>query len=85
LVPEQLPAIPADRITGSPLKYRLVNGNPLVYSVGADRIDDGGRMPISNGRPDPTAAARWGTFSTIVAGDWVLYPKPRVAESSGDN
>ncbi len=45
LTPELLPAIPADRITGDAVKYRLVDGKPVVYSVGADRIDDAGRPP----------------------------------------
>ena len=47
LVPEYLPAIPEDRITGEAVKYRVVEGRPIVYSVGVDRDDDGGRMPKS--------------------------------------
>ena len=45
LVPQYLPQVPADRINGEAVKYRLVNGKPLIYSVGADHDDDGGRPP----------------------------------------
>jgi hypothetical protein len=45
LVPEYLPAVPVDFMSGSgePISYRLKpDGTPLLYSVGANRTDDGG-------------------------------------------
>ncbi len=45
LTPQWLPQVPVDRFDGQPLRYRLVDGQPLLYSVGADRDDDGGRLP----------------------------------------
>jgi hypothetical protein len=85
LMPGFLPTIPADRITGDPLKYRLTSGKPLVYSVGVDRVDDGGRVPVRDGLADPDLAAKWGKSATVVGGDWVLYPKPRIAgDGAGD-
>lgn len=51
LTPRFLAAIPADRITGAPVKYKLVAGVPLVYSVGEDRIDDGGVAGMQYGTP----------------------------------
>jgi hypothetical protein len=60
LVPGLLPAVPADRISGDPLRFRLVDGKPVVYSVGVDRDDDGGRRPAKSAaykRSDE--AARW--------------------------
>ena len=42
LVPDFLPDVPPDRTTGEPLAYRLVDGEPLLYSVGVDREDNGG-------------------------------------------
>ena len=72
LTPDLLPAVPADRITGDPVRYRLVGGKPVVYSVGADRVDNGGRPAVGRrGR----SAAEWGVSpAEAVRGDWVLYP-----------
>ena len=70
LVPQFLPKVPADRITGEPIRYRIVDGRPLIYSVGADRKDDGGRPTA-----DPRAAATWeANPDPLPDGDWVLYP-----------
>ncbi len=53
LTPQWLPKVPPDRYDGQPLKYRLVDGQPLLYSVGVDRKDDGGRLPnVPNVAPD---------------------------------
>jgi hypothetical protein len=81
LVPELLPIVPLDRITGDPVKYRVIDGRPVVYSVGVDRKDDGGRPPIIRGEIDNTAAASWPqpgqTPGKIPDGDWVLFPPPK--------
>ena len=42
LVPEFLPAVPADPFANGVLKYRAEGGSLLVYSVGANGTDDGG-------------------------------------------
>ncbi|MBS0210971.1 MAG: hypothetical protein JSS27_18665 [Planctomycetes bacterium] len=42
LVPVYLPKIPVDRFNGEALRYRIVDEQPLVYSVGFNRRDDGG-------------------------------------------
>lgn len=44
LVPEYLKDVPLDPFTGKPLIYRLENGELLIYSVGSNLKDDGGRM-----------------------------------------
>jgi hypothetical protein len=69
LVPELLPEVPADRITGEPTRYRLLESGPLLYSVGADRKDDGGR-PVDHLR----SAANWDPMESKSTGDWILYP-----------
>ena len=78
LTPELLPAIPADRITGDPVKYRLIDGKPLVYSVGADRVDDGGQRPERKGRLSRCSPASWGEDAAAIPhGDWLLFaPEP---------
>ena len=44
LSPRYLPTIPLDQFDGQPLKYLLVDGQPLLYSIGVDRKDDQGRI-----------------------------------------
>ena len=44
LSPKYLPTLPADPITGKPLHYKVVSDRPIVYSVGVDGDDDGGRL-----------------------------------------
>jgi hypothetical protein len=69
LVPELLTEVPTDRIAGGVVRYRLVEGRPVVYSVGADRKDDSGREPVS-----PQRAANWDEKPQVMPdGDWVLY------------
>ncbi|MGA2500631.1 MAG: hypothetical protein ABSH20_23065 [Tepidisphaeraceae bacterium] len=78
LVPQYLPAIPADRISGDPVRYRFIAGRPVVYSVGADRKDDGGQPSLSpTGHPDPWLAVDFTVRPEhAVSGDWILYPQP---------
>jgi hypothetical protein len=74
LVPEFLESLPADRITGDPVKYKLLEGKPLIYSVGADRDDDGGRPPT--GKNGWIKAVSWRESKQEAAnGDWLLFPQ----------
>ena len=43
LVPRFLGALPVDPFDGKPLRFRRENDHVVVYSVGEDRRDDGGR------------------------------------------
>ena len=36
-----------DRITGKPLRLKIVDDRPIVYSIGVDGNDDGGKLPNS--------------------------------------
>jgi len=44
LVPTYLPAVPLDPNSEQPLIYRQTGSGFLLYSVGADRHDDGGKL-----------------------------------------
>ncbi len=44
LVPGLLKAEPLDPFTGKPLVYRVENGEVLIYSLGSNKRDDGGRQ-----------------------------------------
>jgi hypothetical protein len=43
LVPDLLPAVPIDPFTGDPLVYRREGEGFVVYSLGSNQKDDGGR------------------------------------------
>ena len=50
LVPEYLPAVPQDPFAGKPLTYHLDSPDSYrLYSIGRDRVDDGGRPEIISG------------------------------------
>ena len=100
LVPDLLPRVPTDRIGGGPVKYRRIDGRPVVYSVGVDGDDDGGRpaalpSPRTIAEPketSPTAAAEWPAADDPLPlprpdGDWVLFdgrPRPSPATRPAD-
>lgn len=93
LVPNYLPSVPLDPFDGKPLRYlppTSESGSPVLYSIGVDGKDDGGRLTT-------TAAGRFGvhnlawqakfrsrqamtpelqTAMDAVRGDWVLWPVP---------
>ena len=43
LVPKYLQSLPTDPFSGKPLVYRQTGTNWLLYSLGPDRVDDGGK------------------------------------------
>ena len=83
LTPDLLPALPLDMFDGKPLRYALIDGEPVIYSIGVDRKDDGGRPPrnpyshyTGEWRPmaDVSSMLAASTGRDTVDGDWVLYP-----------
>ncbi len=76
LVDDYLSDVPADRFSGAPVKYRYDDRQPVLYSVGADRNDDGGNAPA---RGERDTAAIWlppDQASSAPDGDWILWPPP---------
>ena len=45
-----LPSIPIDGYSGAPLRLVLISGTPVIYSIGPDGHDDGGRKEYDFGR-----------------------------------
>lgn len=83
LVPTLLPSKPIDIFSGATLGYAILEGKPIIYSVGVDRKDDGGRRarnPYSGQISDwksPEDAASMLSSSIgrdVIDGDWVLFP-----------
>ncbi len=54
LVPKYLAEIPIDRFSEKPMIYRRTEQGYLLYSVGPNGQDDGGRTPLSNTHDDLT-------------------------------
>lgn len=48
LVPQFLPAVPDDPFDGQPLRYHRLQKGYVIYSVGSDGEDNGGREPPAN-------------------------------------
>jgi hypothetical protein len=86
LSPRWLPTVPEDRFTGLPLKYRVIDDQPLVYSVGVDKDDD-------NGKPVDFAAKPSQVFGVADHigrpdensnndGDWALWTTRRLQDDA---
>jgi hypothetical protein len=61
-----------DRITGGPLGFQIIEDRPLVYSLGTDGRDDGGRPRYD--RPENAEAYPVGPpDSKSAQGDWVIW------------
>lgn len=43
LAPKYIPKVPGDRFSGKPLRYKRKGKGYLLYSVGINGVDDGGR------------------------------------------
>jgi hypothetical protein len=66
LAPAFLGRVPHDLIGGQPLRYRrTTNGQFLLYSVGWNETDDGGRVELKKGARSNTTSMDW------ARGDWV--------------
>ena len=60
LSPRYLPTLPVDPLTGKALHYRIGSDGPVVYAVGENRPDRGGRPT-----PRPGDAMNWGSPTRI--------------------
>lgn len=81
LTSDLLPAVPPDRFDGKPIKYRLTDDRPVLYSIGVDRVDDGGTPPDDE-YPCPDIWAPPSEVPRLRAesrhrGDWILWPPVR--------
>ncbi|MCC6906908.1 MAG: hypothetical protein IT430_03115 [Phycisphaerales bacterium] len=82
LVPELLPAVPADRFDGQPLRYRLSDEGPLLYSIGSDRIDDGGKPAETEYQQLNVPRYSWRMPNPPMHVDWILWDGRRSQKDS---
>jgi hypothetical protein len=80
LTPRFLPSVPLDRYDGEPLRYLVRDGQVVLYSVGSNRTDNGGRPAIGrDGQASTDAASRWippdqvAQREYVPDGDWILW------------
>jgi hypothetical protein len=59
-VPTWLPKIPTDIFDGQPLRYGRLERGYVVYSVGPDRLDDGGTE-----KPKKGSVKSWDVTFTV--------------------
>jgi hypothetical protein len=77
LVPQFLPTVPNDPVDGRPLRYRLKpDGTFLLYSVGENRVDDGGNPNTSK---EPATYTYWLHPGVL---DWVWPQATTITNSS---
>ena len=72
LVPRYLPEVPLGIGSGQPLRWTLRDGAVVVYDVGGDGDDDGGRAVDEYGQRLRNGTLQQG--HEAVDGDWVAYP-----------
>jgi hypothetical protein len=77
LVPEFLPQVPLDLADGRPLRYRRTDdGRFILYSIGIDGEDHGGKIRRELDEQQPDAHDTPGLKAFQEAGDWVWqYPQ----------
>lgn len=66
LAPQLLPQVPLDRYDGQPLRYTVRDGSPVLYSIGMNRIDNGGMSQQDLDR-----------VTRRMEGDWIFWPPPK--------
>jgi hypothetical protein len=62
LVPRYIPDVPLDPFDGKPLRYKHLERGYVVYSVGPDGTDDGGKEPLPAVRGKPNTSSYDITF-----------------------
>ena len=74
LAPEFVKTVPVDFMDGKPLRYRLTDdGHFVLYSVGLDCVDDGGKLPLPDAPSFPRSST--GEFIAPTNVD-IVWPRP---------
>ena len=81
LTPDFIAELPLDNMNGNPLFITESDIGPIIYSVGPDLDDDGGKQIVNN-RGNLVPAMMFGTWSADNDGDWIVWPQTKF-ESNG--
>jgi len=73
LVPKFLAAAPLDPFDGQPLRLAVVDDRASIWSVGPDRVDDGGPLSTVQILPDSGDLNSWPPTDHVFKGDLVLW------------
>jgi hypothetical protein len=73
LTPEFLPKLPHDPVNGKGYVYRVEKDDYLIYSLGADNVDDGGKVEWQEKDPNRRERTR---------GDWVWHSSAKAESKS---
>jgi hypothetical protein len=80
LMPTYLESVPLDLADGKPIRYRVVDGKPLIYSIGMDRVDNEARSAMEGDSPARTQDWR----DAITAARMVADGFPNASKFDGD-
>lgn len=86
LSPRYLPEVVLDRFDGKPLRVTSRAGVLRVYSVGTNRVDDGGVTPKNNAdasgwRTGNPGSSHWA--GAVPDGDWIIFPPSEREKKDG--
>ncbi len=73
--PEFVTEFPIDQINGALLNFTCDDDGLLIYSVGNDRDDDGGKDRVFQGQLQPRANFIFGPQRDEPDGDWIVWPQ----------
>jgi hypothetical protein len=77
LTPEFIHELPCDPYNGQPLRYRILDDNIVIYSIGPDLVDDGGRIDDPDIRKCTDVGIRlWNVPKRHQAPEPVVIPPP---------
>jgi hypothetical protein len=77
LTPDFIQELPVDPYNGQPLCYRILDDNVVIYSIGSDLVDDGGRIDDPDIRKCTDVGFRlWNVANRRQAPERVVIPPP---------
>jgi hypothetical protein len=87
--PEHMPIEPLDPYSGKPFGYTVIDGQPLVWSLGVDQDDDAGRRGGWDGYAPPWMPrddydALPEEARAQMDGDWLIFPEAPLSPASSD-